>query len=348
MLVTLSEMKLKNLIQTRDEQLDALRAEAQVARAQVEKLRRALGRQQEFADQVALAVRASQPVRPMVYRPGKVPKEGVEAVLNLGDWHIGEVIDKEQTEGFGEFDFDIATQRLDRVTDAFLRWTDTHRRGLRIPNLTVILSGDWVSGDIHEELRRTNEFDLPEQTAKAGLLMGEVIRKVAPRYERVQLVAVGGDNHGRLTVKPQAKGRTTNNVSHMVYALAKAYTSGIKNLSWTEGQGQTVLASIGGHKFLCEHGDGIKSQLGFPYYGMGRRLGKEAARRMNTDKGFHYWSIGHFHVPCIIQGNTLINGCLSGTSEFDHGQGRWAPPAQVGFMVHPRHGLFNWVPFNGV
>lgn len=341
-------MKLKTLTPTRDEQLDALRAEASLNRAQIEKLRKALGRQQEFADQVALAVRASQPVKTMVYRPGKVPKERIEAVLNLGDWHIGEVTEAGQTEGFGEFNYGIAVRRLDAVTDAYLKWVDTHRKGLRIPECTLILSGDWVSGDIHEELRRTNEFDLPEQTAKAGLLLGEVIRKVSPHFERVQLVAVGGDNHGRLTVKPQSKGRVTNNMSYMVYALAKAYTGSIKNLEWLTAEGQTVLASIGGHKFLCEHGDGIKSQLGFPYYGMGRKLGKEAARRMNTDKGFHYWSLGHFHVPCIIQGNTLINGCLSGTSEFDHGQGRWAAPAQVGFLVHPRHGLFNWVPFNGV
>jgi hypothetical protein len=341
-------MKLKTLTPTRDEQLDALRAEAVLTRAQIEKLRKALGRQQEFADQVALAVRASQPVKPMVYRPGKVPLERIEAVLNLGDWHIGEVTEAGQTEGFGEFNYGIAVRRLDAVTDAYLKWVETHRKGLRIPECTLILSGDWVSGDIHEELRRTNEFDLPEQTAKAGLLLGEVIRKVAPHFEKVQLVAVGGDNHGRLTVKPQSKGRVTNNMSYMVYALAKAYTSGLGNLSWITAEGQTVLAPIGGHKFLCEHGDGIKSQLGFPYYGMGRKLGKEAARRMNTDKGFHYWSLGHFHVPCIIQGNTLINGCLSGTSEFDHGQGRWAAPAQVGFLVHPRHGLFNWVPFNGV
>lgn len=341
-------MKLKTLTPSRDEQLEALRAEAALCRGQVDKLRKALGRQQEFADQVALAVRASQPVKPMVYKPGRVPMDPVEAVLNLGDWHIGEVIDGDQTEGFGSFDHATAVRRLDSITDAFLKWVATHRKGLRIPRGTLILSGDWVSGDIHEELRRTNEFDLPEQTAKAGLLMGEVIRKVAPAFERLQLVAVGGDNHGRLTVKPQAKGRVTNNMSYMVYALAKAYTAGHGNLVWNTATGQTVLAEIGGHRFLCEHGDGIKSQLGFPYYGMGRKLGKEAARRMNTDKGFHYWSLGHFHVPCVIQGNTLVNGCLSGTSEFDHGCGRWAPPAQVGFLVHPKHGLFNWVPFNGV
>lgn len=106
------------------------------------------------------------------------------------------------------------------------------------------------------------------------------------------------------------------------------------------------LATIANHKFLISHGDTIKSQLSIPYYGVARLLGREARRRMNTGLGFDFQLIGHFHVPAFVEGQTIINGSLSGTSEFDHSCGRHAGPQQVAFMIHPEHGLFNLTPFS--
>src|SRR6266581_4307027 len=66
------------------------------------------------------------------------------------------------------------------------------------------------------------------------------------------------------------------------------------------------------------------------------------------DVGFDYMSVGHWHVPGVVSGNILINGSLSGTDEFDHGCGRHAPPAQVSFLVHPKHKIFGWTAWNAV
>jgi hypothetical protein len=84
-----------------------------------------------------------------------------------------------------------------------------------------------------------------------------------------------------------------------------------------------------------------------PHYGFARLVGKEAVRRMNTDLGFHYLSIGHFHEPNFISNRILVNGSLSGTSEFDHVCGRHAAPSQLAYMMHSEHGIFNLTPFRG-
>jgi hypothetical protein len=40
-----------------------------------------------------------------------------------------------------------------------------------------------------------------------------------------------------------------------------------------------------------------------------------------------------------------MNGSLSGTTEFDHSCGRHAAPAQTSFLVHPKYGIFDFVPW---
>ena len=117
------------------------------------------------------------------------------------------------------------------------------------------------------------------------------------------------------------------------------------NIRVQHAEGIKLLAEVAGWRFLLEHGDLFKSWMGIPFYGIQRGRGREAVRRMNTDLGFHYQAIGHWHVPTMLEGSTIINGSLSGTSEFDHGAGRHANPAQVAFMVHPTRGLFNMTAF---
>jgi hypothetical protein len=69
---------------------------------------------------------------------------------------------------------------------------------------------------------------------------------------------------------------------------------------------------------------------------------------MINGKGFHYWSTAHFHTPFFLENRHIGNGSLSGTSEFDHSQGRHAKPCQVAFLVHPKHHVFNFIPFIGL
>jgi len=324
-----------------------LRKQVDLQHSLIARLRNALGSRQEFADSVCASVAAMEPFPLFAYRAPKGSPKPIVAVLKLSDWHIGEVVKTSETGGFNRFNWAIAQSRIHNIVRDFCEWVDVQRNFYRIDKCAVFGEGDYVSGDIHGELLATNEFPLPEQTAKAGLLLGEVLRILCGRFKEVEAFLVGADNHGRLQKKPQAKQKTSNNMSFLVHALAKSHTAMCKNLRMTVSEDAKLLCNVNGKKFLIEHGDNIRGVLGIPYYGIGRLIGKEGTRRMNTDKGFDYLSIAHFHCPAIIEMRTLVNGSLSGTTEFDHGQGRHARPSQVAFLVHPKHGVFNWVPFHG-
>lgn len=342
------EININDLQSSNSDQVLHLRTEIKSLRGQIQNLRKQIGEKEEFSQLVCASVAACEPFSKRIYVSPKRKEKSVIPVIKLSDFHIGEVVQAKETEGFNAFNWEIAQARIFSIIDGFLKWVDIQRTAYQIDECAIFCEGDLVSGDIHYELQVTNEFPLPEQTAKAGLLLGEIFKIVSPRFKKVTVYMVGADNHGRLQKKPQAKQKTTNNMSFLVHALARAYVEKCKNIHFIESNGIKLLANINGLKILSEHGDTVKGWSGLPFYGFQRIVGKESRRRMNTEKGFHVWSIGHFHVPSFIEDTILVNGSLSGTSEFDHSQGRYAKPCQLAYMIHPKHGLFNIVPFYGV
>ncbi|PWT80211.1 MAG: hypothetical protein C5B44_05750 [Acidobacteria bacterium] len=324
--------------------LEYLQASVRVLERDRKRLWRELESRKEFLEQLRDAVTALDPIPPYKYQQPAKPTNPVVAVLKLSDWQIGEVISAKETEGFGRFNWAIAQQRMNTISTSFLRWVETQRHGYSIDECVLFAEGDFVSGDIHRELSVTNEFPLPVQAAKAGSLLAETVRMIAPNFKSVRLIEVGADNHGRLNPKPQFKQKTQNSMNYLVYEVANAMLEGYTSVSIERAEGIKHLVKVGAWKFLLEHGDTVKSWMGIPYYGIERETAREARRRMNTNLGFHYLSIGHWHVPALNSGNVIVNGSLTGTTEFDHGCGRHAAPAQVAFLVG-KHGVFNLVPF---
>lgn len=270
-------------------------------------------------------------------------KTPVAAVIKLSDWQIGEVIDPKETEGFGKFNQEIAEERVFKLVQKVNGWIKMHRNaGFVVPELHVFSEADLISGNIHYELEVTNEFPVTIAIEKAGMLLAEAVAQWAAYFDKVVLWEMSADNHGRLTRKNQAKQGAKNNYSRLAHIFANARLEKHTNVVPVLGEGTKLLADVVGKKFLIAHGHHIMGQMGIPYYGMARDKAREAVKRMNTELTFDYLSIGHWHVPAIIDGNILVNGSLPGTTEFDHMQGRHAAPSQVSFMVHPEHGLFNW------
>jgi hypothetical protein len=262
-------------------------------------------------------------------------------VINISDWHIGEIIRPAETGGFGAFNFSIAKKRADKYVENILAWTELHRRAYNIQDAHIFGIGDYVSGNIHQELLVSNEFPLPVQIAKAGALIAQTVRALAPHFRKVVFHGVGADNHGRLQPKPQAKQKASNNASFLVHSLIESHLNKHTNFSLVHYEDMAPVIEIAGHNFLVTHGDIVKSWMGVPWYGWERWMAREAVRRMGR-KEYHYANGAHFHTPGFLH-RLMLNGALNGTSEFDHSCGRNSVPAQITYLVHQRWGVFDFV-----
>jgi hypothetical protein len=169
---------------------------------------------------------------------------------------------------------------------------------------------------------------------------------LAPHFTKVRVEFIVEDNHSRLTKKPQAHEAGLNSLNYVVGFVAKERVKNLLNVEFNIYPQYEVVINVAGRRYLCCHGHGVMGWAGFPYYGIERKVAREALKRLNAPDvtKFHKTLLGHWHSP-LAHPWYWIGGSVSGTDALDHKQGRHSPPSQAAWVVHPRHGEFNRTDF---
>jgi len=316
--------------------------------------KKAHGKLEDFFARLSSAI---LPVLPLesVYEKGS-GKVGspCAAVMRISDGHMGSVQLPDEIEGFGEFNPELCRSRQVDYAQRFCKWVDVNRGAYQIDEVHVIVTGDLISGDIHEELRVTNAFPTPVQCVRAAEVLVEQIRIVAADFASVVVHFLVEDNHARLTQKPQAKEAGYNSLNYVVGKMAEIYLSKIENVEFNIYPQYEKVIHVLNRQYLIAHGHGIRGWMGIPWYSIERHVGKEAKNRLQIimddvtrakDIGFHKYLFGHYHTYFETD---LYSCCpsVSGTDAYDHKNGRHAAPGQSSWLVHPKHAEFNWINFN--
>jgi len=292
--------------------------------------------------------------RPLAYK-SSFEKGGsvVEAVMQITDGHMGAVQEPDEVEGFNEFGPEICRARQIDYATRFCKHTDRNRLSHNINKCNVIVTGDLISGDIHQELQVTNAFPATVQVVEAAKVLAEQLTIICQNFDSVEVHFIGADNHGRLTKKPQAKQEGLNSLNYLVGILAQAYTKKFPNLKFNVYPMHEKVITCMNRNYLITHGHGIRAWMGIPWYSVERKVGKESQARMQlimdqklkmSEVGFHKFIFGHFHTPI----DTIMYSCagsVQGTDAYDHTAGRYAPPSQAAWFIHPKYKEFGRVDF---
>jgi len=297
-----------------------------------------------------------EPISPLtsVYKGVKKGNAEVVPVMHVTDSHMGAMQDPDEIEQFNSFSPEICDKRNIGFVKSFIEWVELHRNAYNIKKCHVIVTGDLISGDIHDELRVTNAFPVPEQIVRAAQIHTRQIGLLSSHFESVTVDFLTEDNHSRLTKKPQAKEAGINSYGYLIARMMQAYLEKHGNVEFNVHAMHEKVISVSNLNYLIKHGHGIKAWMGIPWYGIERNVARESTARqhiiMNDLKlarevGFHKIIHGHFHSPF----NSRLYSCggsVSGTDAYDHQAGRYAPPSQSAWMIHPKWGEFNRIDFN--
>lgn len=273
---------------------------------------------------------------PIAYKANKnSDKKMVTEVWHFTDWHIGEMIDKDEIEGLNSFNYKIADQRVNIFVEKALDWTKLHRNSYTVDELVILCTGDMVSGDIHDELTRTNEFPLPEQCAKSGALIARAVSTAAAHFKKVRVEYIVADNHSRLLHKPQAKQAGYNSMNYIVGTIAKLMLEKHPNVEFNLHPVVYQLVKIQNTKYLCCHGNNIRSFGAIPRAGMAKLVGMESFYRMKKDMNLRFDKlvIGHYHSASIDQ-TTIMGSSLTGSNEYDRNCGRLGRASQTAWFIY--------------
>lgn len=304
-----------------------------------------LGEDQKLFLELKDSIDHLEPSPPLDVKISKRSKKKVKisTALLLCDWHIGEVVEPDEIEGFNSYNHIIAKERVQTLVDKFCKWSILQGSA---DEAVVVCAGDFISGDIHKELEVTNEFPVPGQIVNAANLLAECVAELSRVFNKVRVEFIAADNHSRRSKKFQFKQAGLNSYNYLVGWIAQQQLETCENVEFELHTAIKALINIRGYKFLCSHGHQVRGWQGIPFYGLERDVSRESRYRLNMDtKKFHKVVLGHFHTPMYAP-NYIMGGSLSGTSELDHANGRHSPPCQVAWLVHPEHGDYNFISFD--
>ena len=339
-----------------DEEKQELRRQLDKKDEILEGYKREKGQLEVFFKRVINHIEPITPFPSVFEKTKQKPVSESEVVpgAHITDSHMGAVQEPDEIEEFNEFNPEICENRNIGFAHATIRWAHLHRNIYKINQLHVLMTGDLISGDIHDELKITNAFPTPVQVHRAAQVHTKQIALFAPHFERVIVHFLTEDNHSRLTKKPQAKEAGKNSMNYLVGLLMEAYLEKHNNVEFNIYPQHAKVVSIADFNYLLMHGHGIKAWMGIPWYGIERRIARESTARQHIimrdieqakEIGFNKVIHGHFHTP-FDSVKFACGGSVSGTDAFDHQHGRHSDPSQSVWMIHPKHGEFNRTNFN--
>jgi hypothetical protein len=265
-------------------------------------------------------------------------------VLLLSDWHWGEVVDADQINGFNEFNLEIAHKRCDRVFDTALELLLARQAGMHYEGIVVPLLGDMLSGNIHEELQRTNDVPIMVAIQDLADKLSARLLDVAQHFEWVYVPCVVG-NHGRIDRKPVAKNAPVESYEHILYRMIQGFVTRTLgencNVQFEISPSLDMPVKIYNTGFLLTHGDQIKggSGIGNFWPSMIKTYHKKQANYSGNGMSFDYMVCGHFHHYGVAD-RCIVNGSLKGYDEWVASQNfAYESPIQALWVVHPHYGI---------
>ena len=273
----------------------------------------AVERENEKLRQVAqFATRPLAPPRWLA--PKKRPKTHTSTVCAvLSDCHFDEVVNPEEIDGRNAYNRQIAERRLERFFQGVIKLSRDYLTGVEYDGCVLMLGGDLISGDIHEELSETNEGTALETVLHWSNQIAAGIGLLAETFGKVHVPVVVG-NHGRRTRKSRAKKRARDNFDWLIGQMVANYYRDDPRVTFDIPDGTDTVVDVYGTRFLLTHGDqvGGGGGIGGIWPPIMRMVAKKRVRYE-----FDTLVCGHWHqLIAAPTAGLIVNGSLKGYDEY--------------------------------
>lgn len=296
----------------RDKELARTRAQRDHFKRQYE----AAVKEQRSVDDitVSLAERYADPLPAptvrAVRRPRgkKLPKR--EAILQVSDWQLGQLVRDTDTGGVNEYNWAVAESRMQRWLEAAVLQIENHRQAYDVWRIVVAISGDIVEGhDIYSGQAWSLDKDAAQQAWEGGALLASALHRLMAELAPAtfDIYCVPG-NHGKPGGRAAGATPTTYSFDHLLYQILKLRLQNAPVNEWGIEPCGRLLFMCSGVPFLMTHGDEVRGWGGFPYYGLDKAQGRLL---QELDTIFHVWLLSHWHQNAALpsgRGMRIVNG----------------------------------------
>ena len=265
---------------------------------------------QEIIDAMSESVMKIKPynISINVTKPAKDTVSGkYYNILPISDVHYGEYVDGRAINGLNNYNMEIAKKRHELLFKKNYEFASIYG----CDELHIFMLGDIFSGNIHAELRETNQQVITDCVLDYyGFIVG-LINAYAKLYKKITISCVVG-NHARNTDKYQFKNKGKDSYEYILYGFMKKYydmKESPKNVTMNMTDSVVEFTRIGQQTWKLEHGDRYKGGAAFvsPF--------STVVRDNFKDKGM-FSSNEYQNFDAVIMGHWHIGGemALSGTN----------------------------------
>lgn len=266
--------------------------------------------------------------------------------LFLSDVHHGEMVSKREMGGCNEFNMMVSRKRLERIFQRAVYLVDNVLTPSEYPGIVVAMGGDMVSGNIHDEIRETNERPIFEvvldlvDTLRAGILY------LLDRFPKVYVPCVCG-NHGRLDRKPRNKRGPQDNYEYILYHMLKRSFIDDPRVHIDVADTFVHHYSLLGTRYALTHGDQFPGGAGIAGVATPIALGDHKLRKQlaaieswtGIPSEYDVLLLGHFHQLNFMR-TIIMNGSVKGFDEYAKKKNfAFEPPQQAMWMTTPDRGV---------
>lgn len=248
------------------------------------------------------------------------------AMLVLSDWHCGEKVDPHQVQRLNRYSPAIFERRVRSLWGHAVLMLDWSRKLAKIDSMVIWALGDFITGYIHEELRKSNYLSPTEETLlfQDEMYSGLKFLRKEAGVKSITVITKPG-NHGRFTEKNQAKDEHKNSFEWLAYKNMEKYFQ-IPGVQWRVEPGYHCYHTVNGRDYRGHHGHAIryKGGVGGIYVPISQKL-----MRWDRTKPAFRDIMGHLHQYTPMT-SCVVNGSLIGYSEYSILNGfSYEPPSQT-------------------
>jgi|2_EtaG_2_1085320.scaffolds.fasta_scaffold12078_1 hypothetical protein len=265
-------------------------------------------------------------------RKGKRTRAVAFAIAS--DWHVEEQVRPNTINGINKYNLEIAKARADYFFERVVRMVEKEQQDAQIETLVLALLGDFMSGNIHQELLENCLLRPIEAAIFAEELLASGIQFILDNTKLNLVVPCCVGNHTRITQKVHYSTELGNSLELMIYSHLRDRFGGDR-VNFIIGTGYHVYMDVYGKVVRLHHGHAVR-------YG-----GGIGGLTIPLNKAIHQWNLtkhadldiqGHYHQSMFMR-RFVVNGSLIGYNAFAlRIKAEYEPPSQSFFLMDEKRG----------
>jgi len=298
---------------------------------------RALSAKDREMEAVLQMKKSIKPVRITARKKDKDSQATVFAILS--DWHLEETVRGNTVNGLNTFNLRIAENRARAVFRNSVRLTEIIQKDIKVDKMVLALLGDFISGNIHEELLENCSLSPIDAILFAQDLLSGGIKYILNHTKLDLEIVCHCGNHSRITAKTHHSTEAGNSLEYMMYHNMALYFKDEKRVKFSIAEGYHSFVYCYGWNIQFHHGHAVR--YGGGVGGITIPVNKAIAQwnKGVPDKLISDLSVfGHFH-QFFDGGNFICNGSLIGYNAFAKAiKASYEEPRQAFFVIDKHRG----------